>query len=463
MYFRFLNTRHIILFMISLSVVYTIVSHEIDLYNLFSGTMMLMNNQSGDTKNMTSVVVPGNAAVSESLQILEKSATDWKMILFWESWSTVLWNESFVGTTATELLQEGCPKWKCNVTMDRSYAGTADAIILPALGFRPSNLPRMPRPQYQRWVFLEMEPPTGIYAVEGANNLRAHNMSHIVNWTMTYHSESDIVGFYGFFLSLGTTVMPLRPNLMSQHGEAMRRYKTALEQGDTLEKVMGPSWRSFVKRPRVVAWMSSHCPTNSRREEYVAELSKYITVDKYGACGDKECKKYSTGPLLHSCWKNVITGNYSFYLSMENNLCDEYITEKVYNAFSYNLVPVVWGGSDYAKFLPPHSYINARHYHPQELARLLTRLHQDPVAYGRYHLWRGYFQVMNKGNLCELCYRLHTDTTSSYHTDISEWRMRSGRCLMAPSNMFNKTLGMDSWRSVIYSHYENLTNVGFGL
>lgn len=46
-----------------------------------------------------------------------------------------------------------------------------------------------------------------------------------------------------------------------------------------MEQVIGPGWRAFVKRPRLVAWMSSHCPTISKREEYVRELAKYIPVD----------------------------------------------------------------------------------------------------------------------------------------------------------------------------------------
>ncbi|KAK8739635.1 hypothetical protein OTU49_003441 [Cherax quadricarinatus] len=154
----------------------------------------------------------------------------------------------------------------------------------------------------------------------------------------------------------------------------------------------------------------------------------------------------------------MLSGNYSFYLSMENNLCVDYITEKLYNPLLHNIVPVVWGGGDYDQFLPPHSYINARHYHPRELARLLTRLHQDPVAYGRYHVWRGYLQASNQGSMCELCHRLHTDTSYSHHTDVSGWRMRSGRCQMAPSNMFNSKLGKGAWRTVISTSYDKLFN-----
>ncbi|KAK8739637.1 hypothetical protein OTU49_003441 [Cherax quadricarinatus] len=363
---------------------------------------------------------------------------------------------SFGTTNATGLKLEGCPSWKCRFTYDRGYTGTADAILFTAGGFTLDNIPKAPKPQFQRWVWVDVEAPTEPGGLRTANTLRVHKMNHLVNWTMTYHSESDIIASYGHFLSLGATVKPLRPNLLSEHSEAVKRYTAALERGDTLENVMGPSWRSFVKRPKVVAWMSSHCRTNSRREDYIAELSKYITVDKYGGCGNITC--YHRDPLGNLCWQNMLSGNYSFYLSMENNLCVDYITEKLYNPLLHNIVPVVWGGGDYDQFLPPHSYINARHYHPRELARLLTRLHQDPVAYGRYHVWRGYLQASNQGSMCELCHRLHTDTSYSHHTDVSGWRMRSGRCQMAPSNMFNSKLGKGAWRTVISTSYDKLFN-----
>lgn len=66
---------------------------------------------------------------------------------------------------------------------------------------------------------------------------------------------------------------------MSDHKETLKRYMKDLKAGRTLEDVMGPSWSTFVKRPKVVAWMSSHCPTQSRREMYVKELQKYMAVE----------------------------------------------------------------------------------------------------------------------------------------------------------------------------------------
>lgn len=73
---------------------------------------------------------------------------------------------------------------------------------------------------------------------------------------------------------------PMRPNLMVEHREALKRHRAALAQNKTLQDVMGDGWRTFVRRPRVVAFMTSHCITLSRREEYVVELQKYMEVDR---------------------------------------------------------------------------------------------------------------------------------------------------------------------------------------
>ena len=43
----------------------------------------------------------------------------------------------------------------------------------------------------------------------------------------------------------------------------------------------------FTRRKKI-AWLVSHCETNSEREKYAKELSRYIPVDVYGKCG-KDC------------------------------------------------------------------------------------------------------------------------------------------------------------------------------
>lgn len=54
--------------------------------------------------------------------------------------------------------------------------------------------------------------------------------------------------------------------------------------------------------------------------------------------------------------------DYNFYLSFENSICVDYVTEKFYNALLFNTVPIVYGGGNYSRLAPTMSYINIRNH-----------------------------------------------------------------------------------------------------
>jgi len=59
----------------------------------------------------------------------------------------------------------------------------------------------------------------------------------------------------------------------------------------------------------------------------------------------------------------MLERDYKFYLSFENSICPDYVTEKFYNALLFSTVPVVYGGADYeAVGAPPNSYIDVRNF-----------------------------------------------------------------------------------------------------
>ena len=51
-----------------------------------------------------------------------------------------------------------------------------------------------------------------------------------------------------------------------------------------------------------------------------------------------------------------------FYLSLENSLCRDYITEKFWKVLPYNVIPVVLNGVNMSKIAPPHSYIDIKEF-----------------------------------------------------------------------------------------------------
>ena len=58
---------------------------------------------------------------------------------------------------------------------------------------------------------------------------------------------------------------------------------------------------------------------------HLQELSRYISVDIYGACGRKKCPRSSSSRCF-----DMLNKDYKFYLAFENSNCRDYITEKFF-------------------------------------------------------------------------------------------------------------------------------------
>ena len=80
------------------------------------------------------------------------------------------------------------------------------------------------------------------------------------------------------------------------------------------------------QKTKLLSWFVSHCKTESKREEYAAELSKYIPLDIFGYCGNKT--NCDNTKWKDSCTENLLH-EYKFYFSAENALCKEYFTGKM--------------------------------------------------------------------------------------------------------------------------------------
>lgn len=92
----------------------------------------------------------------------------------------------------------------------------------------------------------------------------------------------------------------------------------------------------------LVAYVQSSCDTPSGRDEYVSELMKHIKVDSYGHClHNKDLPKHLNEPqkmkdpdFLH------ILAQYKFVLAIENAVCPDYITEKLWKVLQVSLLQV---------------------------------------------------------------------------------------------------------------------------
>eukprot|EP00475_Leptophrys_vorax_P032024 TRINITY_DN4897_c1_g1_i4.p1 TRINITY_DN4897_c1_g1~~TRINITY_DN4897_c1_g1_i4.p1 ORF type:complete len:516 (-),score=116.91 TRINITY_DN4897_c1_g1_i4:35-1582(-) len=137
----------------------------------------------------------------------------------------------------------------------------------------------------------------------------------------------------------------------------------------------------------------SNCNQNmaSPRLRFLAELARHIPLDSYGGCTPNYTHKVEESSVN---WKRLIPGienptrdqkksalgyTYNFSFAMENNIREDYVTEKFFNAIGGGNVMVVFGAYNVEEFAPAkHSFINALHFlHPRYLAAYIKIVNEN--------------------------------------------------------------------------------------
>ena len=306
----------------------------------------------------------------------------------------------------------GCDVTECYIVNDlKQYnrpMDSYDAVIfnmnvLHNSGKLPWKEVNYSRKSNQRFVFFSQEPP--MYTWGGSGQVDTNEVNLYVNyfnWSMSYRNDADVQLFYGATkLKDNFNIIPLNNNKIKSTNQS------------------------------IVVWMASHCQTDGRREDYVRELNRYISVDSYGNCGKivEGCvKSASSGDSPEECYE-MIESKYKFYLSFENSLCTDYVTEKFFQILNRNLVPVVYGAADYNRIAPPNSYIDALQFNsPKDLANYLITLDGNDELYKKYFDWKDHYVVeagqkqMVLNGFCNLCRKLHQDNKPKIYTKLlNDW------------------------------------------
>lgn len=307
----------------------------------------------------------GNRLSGNSIGNGEATQTSVKRILFWNRFSSF---DAFNFGLGNEPFQRfHCPMSACETTEDKLLINSSNAILInmdvPLMHF---ELPQH-RFSWQSWVYFSLEPP--VYA----RNPNFSSLNNLFNLTLTYKSNSDVIRWYGNIYA------GRRPQI----GTNFAASKT-----------------------RLAAWVVSRCKSSSRREDLVEQLQEFIQIDIYGRCGNLTC------PRNTSCMQ-MIEKNYKFYLSFENAVCKDYVTEKFFNTLRWNIVPIVLGGAKYSNIAPKNAYIDVKDFSSaKELANYLLFLDQTPDAYNEYFSWKGKHRFIHKHSFCDLCALLNNKTAN---------------------------------------------------
>ena len=281
---------------------------------------------------------------------------------------------------------------KCEFTYDKTRWDESDVVFFPANIMKAKKIPKY-RPKGQRWVYCTRE---SFYYVKPNLEYR-----HAFNHTMTYHHHADIDFNKGRCLphENATISMP-----------------------------------SLSNKTRMVAWVTSHCKTQSNRETFVHKLSKYVKVDIYGACGKLKCPK-KTG-----C-QNTLE-KYKFYISMENSICNDYVTEKSWNSMTWGAVPLVAGAGSkaYRSVLPPHSYVDLEQFpSAKAVGQFLQMLDKNDTLYNEYFNWRKHYScgyTPKETMSLRACRYLHqTKADGPHQVDIEEFHSDKRTACHSPSHV----------------------------
>lgn len=346
-----------------------------------------------------------------------------KTILFWNDAYGV--REYDIGFGREPFFRYKCPDTRCYATANRSHLKSVDlfdAVVIHQRGIDWKDMPekRSPKQRYIQWV---MESAQYLY-------MDIHTLDNYFNWTMSYRLDSDFPLPYGSVVKVKDHPPAGSPEL------------------DKMIKEFG--WKNqHLAHNRTnkanAAWFVSHCATQARRERYAKAMKKYMHIDVFGKCAksfhNKQERKTCSRTNEWDCYKMLET-NYRFYLSFENSVCRDYVTEKFFNILRYDVIPIVFNGADLATYTPPHSAISVFDFDsPKKLVTHLQEVSNDDALYASYFWWRQFYEVRNSPEdraqpYCDLCSRLNSSKKDEkqIYKDMFHWWVTESKCkkLKAP-------------------------------
>ncbi|XP_063398856.1 glycoprotein 3-alpha-L-fucosyltransferase A-like [Mytilus trossulus] len=279
---------------------------------------------------------------------------------------------------------KNCVFKNCDISLDRSLINKSDVLLFHHADL---NLSPPSRTENQMWIFFSMESPHHIN-----ERYKQKQWNNAFNWTWSYRQDSDIFTPYAK-LSKRLTLKD-------------KNYTVIFEQ-----------------KSKDVAWVVSNCNTHSQRMKYVITMKKYINVDIYGRCG-KPCS--SSGD---NCIKKL-SSDYKFYLSFENSLCDDYVTEKAFRLYKddFNIVPVIRGCPNIKDILPKDTFITTFDFSsPKTLALHIKDIALNETKYSKYikakdeYVTTSYKNYIQDGT-CLLCENINNNRNG--RVDLSQWILK---------------------------------------
>ena len=119
----------------------------------------------------------------------------------------------------------------------------------------------------------------------------------------------------------------------------------------------------------------------SNRQQYMAELSRYLPIASYGRFQRNRRLLFDRGEKT----KLRVLRNYTYTLAFENSLAEDYVTEKFFQPLMTGAIPIYLGAPNVEDFAPgDNCYIDAARFpDPRDLAAYIRDA--DVMS---FHAWR---------------------------------------------------------------------------
>uniref|UniRef100_A0A3Q3AXM0 Fucosyltransferase n=1 Tax=Kryptolebias marmoratus TaxID=37003 RepID=A0A3Q3AXM0_KRYMA len=271
----------------------------------------------------------------------------------------------------------------CKLVDQQSYFPTANVVVFhnKELVQGHQKLPvTLSRPPAQRWAWMSLE--------SSAHNGNLQKFANIFNMTISYRRDADVPVPYGELLPV--------------------------EREEQLAE------DNFMNKSSLVCWVVSNYRSHYKRSQVYKELKAIVPVKVYGRWTKTPLSSEDLLPTISRCY---------FYLSFENSVAKDYITEKLWkNAYQGGAVPIVLGPPkrDYEAVAPPHSFIHIDEFSTaKELGTHLQQLTKDKKRYAEYFDWKKHWKVKVytdwRERLCKICLMYNNLPQHKVYSDLQSW------------------------------------------
>ncbi|XP_037270064.2 alpha-(1,3)-fucosyltransferase 10 isoform X1 [Rhipicephalus microplus] len=268
-----------------------------------------------------------------------------------------------------------CGQERCFFTEDRIFFNHTNlqAVMFYGSELEIGDLP-LPRKRNHDWALLHEESPK--------NNF-LFCMPNVLGWfnhTSTFRRNSD--------LPLTLQYLNYITDLTSKEFFV-----------DTTSKTRARTSQSLI------AYVQSDCNTPIERDSFVSELMKYVSIDSFGKCiHNKDLPKELVNAMdamdNKAFWR--LLANYKFHLAIENYVCEDYITEKLWRPLIVGSVPIYFGSPSVVDWLPNYAnsaILVANYSGPEKLAEAIKQIDGNDMMYESFLSHKLHGRVTNKALL----------------------------------------------------------------